>query len=34
VSCPDLRDTPYTAAKINSQLDEQAKKLALPDFVG
>ncbi len=26
VSCPDLRDTPYTAAKINSQLDEQAKK--------
>lgn len=26
VSCPDLRDTPYTAAKINGQLDEQAKK--------
>jgi len=26
VSCPDLRDEPYTAAKLSAQLDEQAKR--------
>ena len=26
VSCPDLRDTPYTASKLNAQLDEQVQK--------
>ena len=26
VSCPDLRNTPYTASKLNSQLDEQVQK--------
>lgn len=25
VSCPDLRDEPYTAAKLSTQLDEQVK---------
>ncbi len=26
VSCPDLRNTPYTASKLNAQLDEQVQK--------
>lgn len=26
VSCPDLRTTPYTASKLNAQLDEQVQK--------
>lgn len=26
VSCPDLRDEPYTAAKLSAQLDEQTKR--------
>ena len=26
VSCPDLRNTPYTASKLNDQLDEQVQK--------
>ncbi len=26
VSCPDLRNEPYTAAKLNDQLDDQAKQ--------
>jgi hypothetical protein len=26
VSCPDLRDEPYSAAKLSAQLDEQAKR--------
>ncbi|PKM12450.1 MAG: DUF547 domain-containing protein [Gammaproteobacteria bacterium HGW-Gammaproteobacteria-3] len=26
VSCPDLRSEPYTAAKLNAQLDDQAQK--------
>ncbi len=26
VSCPDLRNTPYTALKLNAQLDEQVQK--------
>lgn len=26
VSCPDLRDTPYTASKLNAQLDEQVRQ--------
>jgi hypothetical protein len=26
VSCPDLRNTPYTASKLNAQLDEQAQQ--------
>jgi len=25
VSCPDLRNEPYTAAKLNQQLNDQAK---------
>ena len=26
VSCPDLRNTPYTSSKLNAQLDEQAQQ--------
>ncbi|MDZ4152841.1 DUF547 domain-containing protein [Methylicorpusculum sp.] len=26
VSCPDLRDEPYTAVKLSAQLDEQSKR--------
>lgn len=26
VSCPDLRNTPYTASKLNVQMDEQVQK--------
>jgi hypothetical protein len=26
VSCPDLRNTPYTASELNAQLDEQVQK--------
>jgi hypothetical protein len=26
VSCPDLRNTPYTASNLNAQLDEQAQQ--------
>ena len=26
VSCPDLRNTPYTASKLNAQLNEQVQK--------
>lgn len=26
VSCPDLRNTPYTASKLNDQLDEQVRQ--------
>lgn len=26
VSCPDLRDEPYTAAKLSAQLDDQARR--------
>jgi hypothetical protein len=34
VSCPDLRNEPYTAAKLNKQLDEQANAFLHNDKKG
>ena len=34
VSCPDLRNEPYTAAKLNKQLDEQANAFLRNDKKG
>ncbi len=31
VSCPDLRNTPYTATKLNVQLDEQVRQFLAAD---
>lgn len=34
VSCPDLRNEPYTAARLDTQLNEQAKKFLLNEHKG